>query len=135
MKRGLKRALLAAGLYIGLPYLLVQAGNLGLVREGKRARREVALTARRITPGRLVTQIHFGGGTPTFFPPEQLARLGLLIYENFQVDPDCEFSCEIDPRRPLHSCNFRARHPEGKVVRHGATPYQLDVAWASRDSR
>ena len=62
-------------------------------------RREVALTARRIAPGRLVTQIHFGGGTPTFFPPEQLARLGLLIYENFQVDPDCEFSCEIDPRR------------------------------------
>jgi oxygen-independent coproporphyrinogen III oxidase len=62
-------------------------------------RREVAMTAKRIAPGRLVTQIHFGGGTPTFFPPEQLARLGLLIYENFQVDPDCEFGCEIDPRR------------------------------------
>jgi oxygen-independent coproporphyrinogen-3 oxidase len=62
-------------------------------------RREVALTARRITPGRAVTQIHLGGGTPTFFPPEELAKLGLLIYENFQVDPECEFSVEIDPRR------------------------------------
>ena len=30
--------------YIGLPYALVQVGNYGLVREGKRARREVALT-------------------------------------------------------------------------------------------
>ena len=45
MKRGVKRAVLGAlALYIGLPYLLVQVGNLGLVREGKRARREVALT-------------------------------------------------------------------------------------------
>ena len=62
-------------------------------------RREAALTAPRIAPGRQVTQIHFGGGTPTFFPPEVLARLGLLIAENFTVDPKAEFGVEIDPRR------------------------------------
>jgi oxygen-independent coproporphyrinogen-3 oxidase len=61
--------------------------------------REVALIAKRIRPGRPVAQIHFGGGTPTFFPPEDLARLGLLIYKNFDVDLDCEISVEIDPRR------------------------------------
>ena len=44
MNRRLRGLLLGAALYVGLPYLLVQVGNLGLVREGRRARREVALT-------------------------------------------------------------------------------------------
>jgi len=60
--------------------------------------RELVLTAGRIRRGRAVTQVHFGGGTPTFFPPEELARLGLLIYEHFDLEPDCEFGVEIDPR-------------------------------------
>jgi len=61
--------------------------------------RELALTARRLRRGRMVTQVHLGGGTPTFFPPEELARLGLLIYEHFDLGADCEFGVEIDPRR------------------------------------
>ncbi|HXQ81016.1 MAG TPA: oxygen-independent coproporphyrinogen III oxidase [Opitutaceae bacterium] len=60
--------------------------------------REMTLIASRLRRGRPVRQIHFGGGTPTFFPPEELARLGLLIYEHFDLDADCEFSVEIDPR-------------------------------------
>jgi oxygen-independent coproporphyrinogen-3 oxidase len=61
--------------------------------------REVRLTAARMDRRRPVTQIHFGGGTPTFFPPEELRRLGDLIREHFSVAPDCEFSVEVDPRR------------------------------------
>ncbi|WP_414663261.1 oxygen-independent coproporphyrinogen III oxidase [Horticoccus sp. 23ND18S-11] len=61
--------------------------------------REVRMTAARMDRARPVTQIHFGGGTPTFFPPEQLRRLGALIHEHFTLAPDCEFSVEIDPRR------------------------------------
>jgi oxygen-independent coproporphyrinogen-3 oxidase len=61
--------------------------------------REVRLTAARIDRTRRVAQIHLGGGTPTFFPPDQLLRLGALIRENFPLSPDCEFSVEIDPRR------------------------------------
>jgi len=61
--------------------------------------REVSLTVGRIDARRSVSQIHLGGGTPTFFPPEELARLGLLIHENFNVERDCEFGVEIDPRR------------------------------------
>jgi len=64
--------------------------------------REVRLTAGRIDRRRVVTQIHLGGGTPTFFPPGELRRLGALIHENFPVAPDCEFSVEIDPRRLTH---------------------------------
>lgn len=62
--------------------------------------REVKLTAARMDCSRSVTQIHFGGGTPTFFPPDELRRLGALISEYFPNRPkDCEFSVEIDPRR------------------------------------
>jgi len=61
--------------------------------------REVRLTARLMDPQRQVAQIHFGGGTPTFFPPDELRRLGALIHEHFLVTPDCEFSVEVDPRR------------------------------------
>ncbi|MBI2814008.1 MAG: oxygen-independent coproporphyrinogen III oxidase [Opitutae bacterium] len=61
--------------------------------------REVGLTAARIDRRRPVAQIHLGGGTPTFFPPADLRRLGALIRETFHLAPDCEFSVEIDPRR------------------------------------
>lgn len=61
--------------------------------------REVGLTAARLAPARPVTQVHLGGGTPTFLPPAQLRRLGALIHEHFRLAPDCEFSVEIDPRR------------------------------------
>ena len=43
--------------------------------------------------------MHFGGGTPTFFSPEQLGRVIELIkgtFSNFTAD--AEISCEIDPR-------------------------------------
>lgn len=61
--------------------------------------REVAMIASRIDTRRPVTQVHLGGGTPTFFPPEDLAELGLLIHKHFKISEDCEFSVEIDPRR------------------------------------
>jgi oxygen-independent coproporphyrinogen-3 oxidase len=61
--------------------------------------REMRLTAARMDLARPVTQIHLGGGTPTFFPPDELRRLGALVRGIFNVTPDCEFSVEIDPRR------------------------------------
>jgi len=60
---------------------------------------EMALVAKRTNHKRLVTQVHLGGGTPTFFPPDQLRRLGQLIRRHFTLAPDCEISAELDPRR------------------------------------
>lgn len=61
---------------------------------------EMRLTAARMDRTRPVAQIHLGGGTPTFFPPDELRRLGGLIAELFpHRTPECEFSVEIDPRR------------------------------------
>jgi oxygen-independent coproporphyrinogen-3 oxidase len=62
--------------------------------------REMRLTAARIDRNRPVVQIHLGGGTPTFFRPDELRKLGALIRELFpNRAPQCEFGVEIDPRR------------------------------------
>jgi oxygen-independent coproporphyrinogen III oxidase len=62
-------------------------------------RKEVKQMASMINPKRKVTQIHLGGGTPTFFQPDELRELGAIIRENFTIAPDVEAGCEVDPRR------------------------------------
>jgi len=45
-----------------------------------------------------VTQLHFGGGTPTFLTDEQLQSLMLELRKAFNFSDDAEISIEIDPR-------------------------------------
>src|SRR3990170_3480501 len=45
-----------------------------------------------------VEQMHWGGGTPNFFRIEQLAGLFNDLRANFEMDPNGEYSIEIDPR-------------------------------------
>lgn len=47
---------------------------------------------------REVVQLHLGGGTPTFLPPDQLRRLGAHLHERFDFADDAELAVEIDPR-------------------------------------
>ncbi|MDO6707459.1 oxygen-independent coproporphyrinogen III oxidase [Photobacterium sp. 1_MG-2023] len=49
--------------------------------------------------GRAVSQLHLGGGTPTFLTKAQITRLMSLIREQFHLLPDAEISIEVDPRR------------------------------------
>lgn len=60
--------------------------------------REIALTAREISPARCAEQLHLGGGTPTFLSPAQLDRLTTMLRETFWFSGDAEISVEIDPR-------------------------------------
>ena len=46
----------------------------------------------------LVTQIHLGGGTPTFLNKTQISSLMALLREQFSIADDSEISIEIDPR-------------------------------------
>ncbi|MGB0894400.1 MAG: oxygen-independent coproporphyrinogen III oxidase [Parashewanella sp.] len=45
-----------------------------------------------------VTQMHWGGGTPTYLEPEQILWLTDLLKTHFNFVDDGEFSIEIDPR-------------------------------------
>ena len=60
---------------------------------------ELEQTAKLLNRARLVTQLHFGGGTPTFLPPEEIDRLAETLKALFTFAPDAEISVEIDPRR------------------------------------
>ena len=60
--------------------------------------KEVALTTPYIDPARTVTQLHLGGGTPTFLTASQLRRLGQIFHDAFRFTADAEISVEIDPR-------------------------------------
>jgi oxygen-independent coproporphyrinogen-3 oxidase len=46
-----------------------------------------------------VSQLHFGGGSPTFLSPAQIRRLGDMIHARHTLADDAEVSVEIDPRR------------------------------------
>ena len=45
-----------------------------------------------------IKEIHLGGGTPTFFSPENLGRLVSGILEDTDLHPDYEFSFEGHPK-------------------------------------
>ncbi|MBC8008486.1 MAG: oxygen-independent coproporphyrinogen III oxidase [Burkholderiales bacterium] len=63
-------------------------------------------------PARRVTQLHFGGGSPTFLAPAEIRRLGEMIHARHIFTPDAEISVEIDPRR-LTPAQARAYHAIG----------------------
>ena len=48
--------------------------------------------------GREVTQLHFGGGTPTFLSKAQITRLMMILRDEFNFTQDAEISIEVDPR-------------------------------------
>ncbi|OOF40779.1 oxygen-independent coproporphyrinogen III oxidase [Rodentibacter mrazii] len=48
---------------------------------------------------RVVTQIHWGGGTPTYLSEEQSARLMEMLKTHFVIADNAEISIEMDPRR------------------------------------
>lgn len=47
---------------------------------------------------RKVTQLHFGGGTPTFLTELQISRLMAILRGEFHFENDAEISIEVDPR-------------------------------------
>lgn len=47
---------------------------------------------------RTVTQIHWGGGTPTYLDEDQSLRLMAMLRKHFNVAEDAEISIEMDPR-------------------------------------
>ena len=60
--------------------------------------READLLLSSVDRARPVSQLHYGGGTPTFLTPEEVRRLGVTLSERFHFAPDAEKSIELDPR-------------------------------------
>jgi oxygen-independent coproporphyrinogen-3 oxidase len=60
--------------------------------------REVDLNIAHLGLGQVVSQLHLGGGSPTFLSDEELTQLMTMLRRNFHFAPGGEYSLEIDPR-------------------------------------
>jgi oxygen-independent coproporphyrinogen-3 oxidase len=63
--------------------------------------REIALQGNLFNPDRPVTQLHWGGGTPTFLNHAEMRQLIATLAHHFQLldNDQGEYSIEIDPRK------------------------------------
>ncbi len=61
-------------------------------------KKEIDLLSGYLKPGRKVSQLHWGGGTPTHLNPEEITELVSYIKDKFEFNPNSENGCEIDPR-------------------------------------
>ena len=60
--------------------------------------REVDLYVALLGTGQAVSQLHLGGGTPTFFTDDDLRALMGMLRRSFNLAPGGEYSIEVDPR-------------------------------------
>jgi len=102
--------------------------------------KELALVRPLMNPRRRAVQLHFGGGSPTFLPPDVIRRLGGAIHAHFQFAPGAENSVEVDPRRLTHDhvrafrelgCNrasmgVQDTNPEVQEAVHRVQPMELN---------
>ena len=103
---GIRRAL---SLYVHLPFCsticFFCACNKVVTRDrGKGDKyldylfREIDLQGPLFSDDKLIEQMHWGGGTPTFFSMDQLAALWQKLEQHFSFLRDGEYSIEVDPR-------------------------------------
>ncbi len=96
-------------LYLHLPYcdtLCYFCGcNMIITRNRGRVgdyvsyiKKEMDLMRSYLLTDRKVTQLHWGGGTPTHLNPDEIADLASFTNISFNFKDDSENSCEIDPR-------------------------------------
>ena len=60
--------------------------------------KEMALLAPHLGGSRAIAQLHWGGGTPTFLPHEEMRELMAIVDARFKRADDFECSVEVDPR-------------------------------------
>ena len=105
--------------------------------------REMQILSKHIDVSRPVIQLHFGGGTPTFFDADQLGRIITAIKSHFtNFRNDAEISCEIDPRH-IDEAQMRVMSDAGfnrvsfgiqdfddkvQVAVHRVQPYEITKA-------
>jgi oxygen-independent coproporphyrinogen-3 oxidase len=122
-----QRTLLARGgsaeplsLYVHIPFCesvcYYCACNKVITRHHERATEyldalavEIELHAAALGTGLPVSQLHLGGGSPTFLNDAELTRLMSTLRDAFRLLPDAEVSIEVDPRTvtPTRLAHFR----------------------------
>jgi len=112
----------AFGVYIHWPFCLSKCPYCDFnshvrhapIDEGRFARafaREIETTATR-TPGREVSSIFLGGGTPSLMKPQTVGAILDAIAKHWRVSPDVEVSLEANPTS-VEAARFRGYRAAG----------------------
>lgn len=60
-------------------------------------KKEIGMVAAHLSHDRLVTQVHYGGGTPNTLPVDLIAGINELIYSTFKLSDRAEIAIECHP--------------------------------------
>jgi putative oxygen-independent coproporphyrinogen III oxidase len=112
----------AFGVYIHWPFCLskcpycdfnshVRRDPIDEQRFGRAFAAEIAATAARV-PGRTVSTIFFGGGTPSLMQPATIAGVLDAVARHWQVAPDAEITLEANPTS-VEATRFRGYRTAG----------------------
>lgn len=107
--RAIGRASLPLSLYVHIPFCeslcFFCACNKIVTKHHERSAiylqylsKEIDLHIEHLGKKPSVSQLHLGGGTPTFFTDAELTQLMSEFRKKFQLSPVGEYSIEIDPR-------------------------------------
>jgi len=110
------------GIYIHWPFCLskcpycdfnshVRHAAIDEARFARAFAAEIATTAAR-APGRTVSTIFFGGGTPSLMQPTTIAAMLDAIAQHWSVAPDVEVTLEANPTS-VEAARFRGYHTAG----------------------
>jgi oxygen-independent coproporphyrinogen-3 oxidase len=99
----------ALSVYVHIPFCesvcYYCACNKVITRHHERAaayladlREEIRLVTQQMGSAQMVSQLHFGGGSPTFLTDDELEGLLTTLREAFRFVPGGEYAIEIDPR-------------------------------------
>jgi oxygen-independent coproporphyrinogen III oxidase len=108
-RNGAAAMTLPLSLYVHIPFCEALcyycACNKIITRHHERAKpyleylaREVALHTDVLGTQQKVTQLHLGGGSPTFLTDDELRGLMGMLRSHFQLVPGGEYAIEVDPR-------------------------------------
>lgn len=78
--------------------MLVTNDRNKIKRYNSEIKKEVDMILPMISSKRKVSQLHWGGGTPSYLSPDEIREVGIYVKERFNFDDDIEASVEIDPR-------------------------------------
>jgi oxygen-independent coproporphyrinogen-3 oxidase len=74
-----------------------------------------------------VSQLHFGGGSPTFLSDEELARLMNALQRSFKLADNAEISIEVDPRTASPDRLAHLRRIGFNRISFGVQDFDADV--------
>lgn len=77
--------------------------------------------------GRIVTQMHWGGGTPTYLDKAQIIHLVGLLKKHFHFADEMEMSIEIDPREIELDMIDHLRHEGFNRLSMGVQDFNKEV--------